>query len=87
MAPAVIENPFHPAYTIINMKNAQEVWTAMILCAYAKKREISIAEAAERLLSDGGLSYLEDCYGALHTQSNEDVVDELIDMAKERAVK
>ena len=53
----------------------------MILSAYAKKLGITIAEAAERLLSDGGLSYLEDCYEALHTQSNEDVINELIDMA------
>ena len=62
------------------MKNAQEIWTAMILCGYAKKRDISITDAAERLLADGGISYLEDCYGVLHTQSNEDVIDELIDM-------
>jgi len=54
----------------------------MILSAYAKKLEILISEAAERLLSDGGLSYLDDCYEALHTQSNEDVVDDLIEMAK-----
>ena len=59
----------------------------MILCGYAKKQEIAITEAAERLLADGGLSYLEDCYGALHTQSNEDVIDELIGMANERAKK
>ena len=59
----------------------------MILSAYAKKRGITISETAVRLLADGGLSYLEDCYEALHTQSNEDVIDELIDMANERAVK
>ena len=53
----------------------------MILSAYAKKLEITISEAAERLLSDGGLSYLEDCYEALHTQSNDDVIDELFDLA------
>jgi len=53
----------------------------MILSNYAKKFEIIISEASYKLLSDGGLSYLEDCYEALHTQSNEDVVDELIDMA------
>jgi len=53
----------------------------MILSSYAKRLGITISEAARRLLSDGGLGYLEDCYGALHTQSNDDVVDELIDMA------
>ena len=64
------------------MINKQEIWTAMILSAYAKRLGISLSEAAGRLLSDWGLGYLEDCYGALHTQSNEDIVDELIDMAK-----
>ena len=53
----------------------------MILSAYAKRLGIALSEASERLLSDGGLSYLEDCYEALHTQSNDDVIDELIDMA------
>ena len=59
----------------------------MILSAYAKKREIALSKAVEYLLSDGGLNYLEDCYEALHTQSNDDVVNELIDMANARAVK
>ena len=59
----------------------------MILSSYAKKLEIAISEAAERLLSDGGMSYLEDCYEALHTQSNEDVINELIDMVNAGAVK
>jgi len=59
----------------------------MILSGYAKKLGIAVSEAAERLLFDGGMSYLEDCYGALHTQSNEDVIDELIDMAKEGTTK
>ena len=68
------------------MKNKQEIWIAMVLSVYAKKLGIAISEAAERLLSDGGLGYLEDCYEALHTQSNEDVVNELIDMAKEGVV-
>jgi len=65
------------------MKNKQELWVSMILSGYSKKLGIAISEAAERLLSDGGLSYLEDCYEALHTQSNEDVINELIDMAGE----
>ncbi|MCL2722072.1 MAG: DUF3791 domain-containing protein [Treponema sp.] len=62
------------------MMNKQEIWVAMILSGYAKKMEITISEAAKRLLSDGGLSYLEDCYETLHTQSNDDVINELIDM-------
>ena len=53
----------------------------MILNSYAKKLGIALSEAAKRLLADGGLSYLEDCYEALHTQSNEDVVDDLVNMA------
>ena len=52
----------------------------MIISGYAQKLEITLSEAAGRLLSDGGLSYLEDCYEALHTQSNDDVINELIDM-------
>ena len=58
----------------------------MILSGYAKKLEIAVSEAAKRLLDDGGLGYLEDCYEALHTQSNEDVINELIEMADEKAV-
>ena len=69
------------------MINRQEIWTAMILSGYAKKQKITISEAAERLLSDGGLSYLEDCYEALHTQSNEDVISDLIEMAAAGAGK
>ena len=53
----------------------------MIISAYAQKLGISLSEAAGKLLSDGGLSYLEDCYETLHTQSNDDVIDELIEMA------
>ena len=59
----------------------------MILSGYAKKLGISLSEAAERLLSDGGLSYLEDCYQVLHTQSNDDVINELIEMADAGALK
>ncbi|MCL2441763.1 MAG: DUF3791 domain-containing protein [Treponema sp.] len=63
------------------MINKQEIWIAMILSSYAKRQKLTVSETAQRLLADGGLSYLEDCYEALHTQSNEDVIDELIDMA------
>ncbi|MCL2478013.1 MAG: DUF3791 domain-containing protein [Treponema sp.] len=67
------------------MINSKEIWVAMILSVYAKKLEISISEAAGRLLTDGGLSYLDDCYEALHTQSNEDVVNDLVEMARDKA--
>jgi len=67
--------------TLKDMTSKQGIWTAMILSGYAKRLGITASEAAGKLLSDGGLGYLEDCYGALHTQSNEDVIDELIDMA------
>jgi len=68
------------------MVNKKEIWVAMILSVYARKLGIPISEATRRLLSDGGLSYLEGYYEALHTQSNDDVVDELIDMANAEAV-
>ena len=69
------------------MVNKQEIWVAMILSVYAKKLGIAMSEAAERLLSDGGMSYLEDCYEALHTQSNEDVVNDLIEMGKKETAQ
>ena len=59
----------------------------MILSDYARKRGMSISDAAGSLLSGGGLSYLEDCYETLHTLSNEDVVGELIDMANTGTVE
>jgi hypothetical protein len=62
------------------MKNKHEIWTAMIISGYAQKLGITISAAAERLLADGGLRYLEEYYEPLHTQSNEDVIGELIDM-------
>jgi len=64
------------------MKNKQEIWIAMILSGYAKKLKITISEAVEQLLSNDCLNYLEECYEALHTQSNDDVIAELMDMAK-----
>ncbi|MDR2728344.1 MAG: DUF3791 domain-containing protein [Chitinispirillales bacterium] len=63
------------------MENKQEIWTAMILSGYAQKREITTSKAAELLLADGGLNYLEEHYNTLHTLSNEDVIGELIDMS------
>ena len=59
----------------------------MILSCYAKRLGIDISKAAKQLLADGGLGYLEDCYEALHTQSNDDVINELIDMANAGAAK
>jgi len=64
------------------MKNKQEVWTAMIISGYSKKLGITISEAAQQLLSDNSLDYLEECYNALHLLSNEDVICELMDMTK-----
>jgi len=64
------------------MKNKQEIWIAMILSGYAKKLKITISEAVEQLLSNDCLNYLEERYEALHTQSNDDVIAELMDMAK-----
>ena len=57
----------------------------MILSGYAKKLGITVSSAAERLLADGGLAYLEEFYEPLHTQSNEDIISELIDMASVNA--
>jgi len=64
------------------MKNQQEVWTAMIISGYSKKLGITLSEAAQQLLSAGGLDYLEECYNTLHLLSNDDVICELMDMAK-----
>lgn len=63
------------------MENKQEIWTAMILSGYAKEQKITISKAAEQLLADGGLNYLEEYYNTLHTLSNDDVISELIDMS------
>ena len=52
----------------------------MILSAYAQKLRIPISEATSRLLSDGGLNYLEDYYEALHTQSNKGIIQKLEDL-------
>jgi len=64
------------------MKNKQEVWTAMIISGYSKKLGITISEAAQQLISEGSLDYLEECYNTLHLLSNEDVICELMDMTK-----
>jgi len=54
----------------------------MIISGYSKKLGITISEAARRLLSNNGIDYLEEYYNTLHLLSNEDVICELIDMAK-----
>jgi len=64
------------------MKNQQEVWTAMIISGYSKKLGITLSEAAQQLLSANCLDYLEECYNTLHLLSNDDVICELVDMAK-----
>jgi len=69
------------------MKNNQEVWTAMIISGYSKKLGITMSEATQRLLSANSLDYLEECYDTLHLLSNEDVICELMDMAKTRQEK
>jgi len=69
------------------MKNKQEVWTAMIISGYSKKLGITISEAAQQLLSENSLDYLEEFYDTLHLLSNEDVICELMDMAKARQGK
>ena len=65
-----------------SMKDKQEVWTMMIISAFAKKQGLSIAAAAKLLLQNGGIEYLTDCYSTLHLLSNDDVVDELIQLAE-----
>jgi len=64
------------------VKNQQEVWTAMIISGYSKKLGITLSEAARQLLSTNCLNYLEECYNVLHLLSNDDVIDELMDMSK-----
>jgi len=54
----------------------------MIISGYSKKLGITISEAARQLLSTDGLNYLEEFYSTLHLLSNEDVICELMDMAK-----
>ena len=63
------------------MKNAQEMWIAMIISGYSKKLDITISEAAQRLLSSDCLNYLEEYYETLHLLSNDDVICELVDMS------
>ena len=53
----------------------------MIISSFSKKLNIPISEAARILLSSKCISYLEDYYGTLHQLSNDDVVDELLEMS------
>jgi len=55
----------------------------MIISGYAKKHWMSISEAAAQLLAAGGIDYLEECYDTLHMLSNNDVIRELTDIAKQ----
>jgi len=63
------------------MNNKQEIWTAMIMSGYSKRMNITISEAAQVLLSAGCLNYLEEYYETLHLLSNDDVINELAEMA------
>jgi len=54
----------------------------MIISGYSKKLGITMSEATQQLLSANSLDYLEECYDTLHLLSNEDVICELMDMAK-----
>jgi len=63
------------------------MWTAMIISCYSKELGISMSEAAEQLLCNNSLNYLEDYYETLHLLSNDDVVCELIDMAEIKTAK
>jgi hypothetical protein len=65
------------------MKDPQEIWTMMILSAFAKRQNMSLAAATRFLLQNRGVAYLADCYGTLHQLSNDDVVDELIEMTND----
>ena len=58
------------------------MWVAMIISSYSRKLGITISEAARQLLSGNCFDYLEEYYGTLHLLSNEDVVYELMDMAR-----
>ena len=62
------------------MKNKQEIWFTMIISAFSKKLSISITEAVKQLLACKCFIYLEEHYNTLHLLSNDDVIDELIEI-------
>ena len=53
----------------------------MIISGYSVKTGKKISEALDLLLKNGGIKYLDECYSVLHLLSNDDVIDELIDMS------
>ena len=69
------------------MKNKQEIWIAMIMSGYSKKLGILISEAAGQLLARDCFNYLEEYYETLHLLSNDDVICELMDMARAETEK
>lgn len=62
------------------MINKQEFWTMMIVSGYAAKIGKPISETLDLLLKNGGIKYMDEFYNVLHLQSNDDVIDELIDI-------
>jgi len=70
------------AYSIFTaMKNKQEFWTMMIVSGYAAKIGKTISESLDLLLKNGGIKYIDECYNVLHLLSNDDVIDELLDIS------
>ena len=57
----------------------------MIVGGYAVKTGKKISEALDLLLKNGGIKYIDECYNVLHLLSNDDVIDELIDMSNRGA--
>ena len=69
------------------MTDTQEIWTMMIISAFAKRQNMSLAAATRFLLQNCGISFLTDCYNTLHLLSNDDVTDELIQMTSGEVIQ
>jgi len=69
------------------MRDKQEIWTMMIISAFAKKQGLSIAAATKFLLQNRGIDDLADCYSTLHLLSNDDVTEELIQMTENEGAR
>jgi hypothetical protein len=46
-----------------------------------------MSEALDSLLKNGGVKYMDECYNVLHLLSNDDVIDELIDIGSRSFAK
>ena len=68
------------------MIDKQEIWTTMIISAFAKKKQLSVSEATRFLLQNRGIAYLTECYSTLHLLSNDDVTDELIQITNSEVI-